>query len=158
GEIKRALLAHADGRLSPKEVGEQYRLLLASREVRHNLERIRAAGSRVLYHCVDVRDPAAVRAVIEEIRATAGPSRGLIHGAGVLADRLIADKTAEQFATVYDTKVGGLRALLRALEADDLRVLVLFSSSTGRFGRSGQADYAAANEVLNKTAWQDARR
>jgi hypothetical protein len=37
-------------------------------------------------------------------------------------------------------------------------VLALFSSSTGRFGRTGQVDYAAANEVLNKIAQQQARR
>lgn len=30
----------------------------------------------------------------------------------------------------------------------------MFSSSTGRFGRKGQIDYAAANEVLSKTAQQ----
>ena len=34
---------------------------------------------------------------------------------------------------------------------------MLFSSSTGRFGRTGQVDYAIANEVLNKTAQQQAR-
>ena len=30
--------------------------------------------------------------------------------------------------------------------------MALFSSSTGRFGRIGQVDYAVANEVLNKLA------
>ena len=34
--------------------------------------------------------------------------------------------------------------------------MVLFSSSTGRFGRTGQVDYAVANEVLNKMAQQQA--
>jgi hypothetical protein len=34
----------------------------------------------------------------------------------------------------------------------------LFSSSTARFGRAGQVDYAVANEVLNKLAQQEARR
>jgi len=32
--------------------------------------------------------------------------------------------------------------------------MVMFSSSTARFGRKGQSDYAAANEVLNKSAQQ----
>jgi len=36
--------------------------------------------------------------------------------------------------------------------------IALFSSSTGRFGRVGQVDYAVANEVLNKTAQAEARR
>lgn len=34
--------------------------------------------------------------------------------------------------------------------------MVMFSSSTGRFGRKGQCDYAVANEVLNKVAQQQA--
>src|SRR5262249_22483131 len=80
------------------------------------------------------------------------------HGAGVLADRQIADQTDEQFDLVYDTKVGGLRSLLDALGTDELRWLALFSSSTARFGRAGQVAYAAANEVLNKWAQREARR
>jgi hypothetical protein len=70
----------------------------------------------------------------------------------VLADSLIADKTEEQFERVYGTKVAGLRNILAVLTPGDLRALVLFSSSTGRFGRAGQVDYAIANEVLNKSA------
>ena len=37
------------------------------------------------------------------------------NGAGVLADRLIIDKTGEQFDRVYGTKIQGLRAILDAL-------------------------------------------
>src|SRR5207253_1106065 len=51
-----------------------------------------------------------------------------------------------------------LGALLAATEHDPLKLLALFSSSTGRFGRAGQAAYAAANEALNKFAQQEARR
>ncbi len=101
-----------------------------------------------------MRDFDAVATIIDDARRNLGPIRGLIHGAGVLADRLIEDKTEEQFDQVYSTKVDGLHSLLRATEEDDLKIMVMFSSSTGRFGRKGQADYAAANEVLNKTAQQ----
>jgi len=156
-EIKRALLAMSH-KSSPREIGEQYRALLANREILHNLDRIRATGAQVEYRNVDIRDAVAVRAVVSEIRAKFGPVRGLVHGAGVLADRRIEDKTREQFQSVYGTKVQGLRHLLAALEADDLKVLALFSSSTGRFGRTGQVDYAVANEVLNKLAQQEARQ
>ena len=101
---------------------------------------------------MDVRDEEAVRETVDAVRHEFGPIRGVIHGAGVLADRRIEDKNDEQFARVYDTKVLGLRALLRAVAHDDLKALVLFSSSTARFGRTGQVAYAAANEVLNKIA------
>src|SRR5439155_10557670 len=83
---------------------------------------------------------------------------GVVHGAGVLADRRIEDQTDDQFDMVYSTKVAGLRAVLAATAADPLRLLAVFSSSTGRFGRAGQVAYAAANEALNKLAQAEARR
>jgi hypothetical protein len=73
-----------------------------------------------------------------------------------LADRLIKDKTSEQFEQVYSTKIDGLNSLLEAVADDDLKFMVMFSSSTGRYGRTGQVDYAIANEVLNKSAQQQA--
>jgi acyl transferase domain-containing protein len=156
-EIKRALLSHAETPLKPKEVEERYQTLLGNREITNNLQRMRAAGSEVHYLSLDLRDRAAVAAAINGLRRSHGPVKGLIHGAGVLADRLIKDKTLEQFSSVYSTKVEGLRSLLAALAADELKFIALFSSSTGRFGRTGQVDYAVANEVLNKMAQQEAR-
>ena len=76
----------------------------------------------------------------------------------MLADRRLEDLTAEQFDSVYETKVGGLRNLLASIGEQPLKSLVLFSSSTGRFGRTGQAAYAAANEALNKIAQFESRR
>jgi NAD(P)-dependent dehydrogenase (short-subunit alcohol dehydrogenase family) len=153
-DIKRALGAR--GEASPRVIGERYREVLAGREVRPTLARIEEVGARAVYRSVDVRDAGAVARVLAEARRTLGPVRGLVHGAGVLADARIEDKTAEQFDRVYATKVEGLRALLAAA-GDELSALVLFSSSTARFGRTGQVDYAIANEVLNKLAQQQAR-
>jgi acyl transferase domain-containing protein/NAD(P)-dependent dehydrogenase (short-subunit alcohol dehydrogenase family) len=158
GAIKRALMEQTRGPTSPREIGEQFRRLAANREALRNLERMQAAGARVVYRSVDVRDESAVRTVIEEVRAGWGPIAGLIHGAGVLADRLIEDKTLEQFDLVYGTKAAGLRGLLQAIPRKEMKLLVLFSSSTARFGRRGQVDYAIANEVLNKLAQQEARQ
>ena len=157
-EIKRALVDRAEGPTSPQEVQAEFTRLWASREILRNLARISAAGSEVVYCSVDVREADAVRVCLAPLVEKYGPVTGLIHGAGVLADRNIEDKTDEDFASVYDTKVGGLRALLAALDGAPLKALVLFSSSTARFGRRGQADYAAANEVLNKLAQVEAAR
>ena len=59
---------------------------------------------------------------------------------------------------MYDTKVKGLEHLYQSIDPEALRFLILFSSSTARFGRSGQVAYAAANEVLNKWAQQQSVR
>ena len=156
-EIKRALHARANGHSTPQAIGEQFRQVSANREVLANLRRIEEAGAKVVYRPVDVRDRAAVQSAVASLRSELGPIRGLVHGAGVLADRRIEDQTDEQFARVFETKVAGLDALLRAIGSDDLRTLVLFSSSTARFGRTGQVAYAAANEILNKRARHEAQ-
>ncbi len=157
-DIKKALLAHANGDRSPKRLEAKFREIMAQREIRSHLAEIRATGAPAHYTTLDVRDAAAVTATLAEVRAAHGPIRGLIHGAGVLADKLIEQKTEEQFDLVYGTKVHGLRNLLAATATDELHLIALFSSYTGRFGRTGQVDYAAANEVLNKMAQAEARR
>jgi acyl transferase domain-containing protein len=157
-EIKREL-GRINGGASLQQIGEQYRLIAAQREIRRTLARIEAAGAAALYRSVDIRDAAAVKSALTTIcQQRNAPIRGIIHGAGVLADARIEDKTPEQFERVFATKVAGLQALLQAVDSEELRALVLFSSSTARFGRTGQVDYAIANEVLNKLAQQQARR
>ena len=146
------------GRRTPQELGQESRRLLTEREIRRNLARIEQAGSQLTYRSIDVRDGTAVRTVLEEIQAKHGKIRGLIHGAGVVADRKITDQTDDQFDSVYDTKVLGLDHLFQAIDPQALSFLFLFSSSTARFGRTGQVAYAAANEALNKWAQKQSRR
>jgi acyl transferase domain-containing protein/NAD(P)-dependent dehydrogenase (short-subunit alcohol dehydrogenase family) len=157
-EIKRQLGARANGSATPREINRRFQELAFQREIRTNLERIAKAGARAVYRSVDVRDAAAVAAEIEQVRVEFGRITGLIHGAGVIEDRLIHDKTDEQFDRVVGTKVEGLLNVLAATQHDLLKVMALFSSSTGRFGRKGQVDYAVANEVLNKLARREAAR
>jgi hypothetical protein len=153
-----AATARAEGReLPPAELGARVRALLAAREVRSTLAAIRAAGGEARYAAADVRSAESIGAALAEARRAWGPITALVHGAGTLADKRIADKTPEQFDAVFDTKVRGLLALLDATAADPLRAISLFSSVAARFGNAGQCDYAAANEVLNKIAAREAR-
>ena len=156
--IKRAILDHTGEKLSPRDIEARYQAVIAGRELRATFAAIEATGGRALYRSLDIRDAAAMHDLLVCIRRDHGPIRGIVHGAGVLADRLIVDKSREQFAAVFGTKVSGLRSLLAATQGDELRFIALFSSTTGRLGRTGQADYAVANEVLNKLAQAEARR
>ncbi|MEM7166146.1 MAG: SDR family NAD(P)-dependent oxidoreductase [Planctomycetota bacterium] len=156
-EMKRAIMEHEPTATTPKIVGELHRERVANREMLQTLDALRAAGAAVEYRSVDVTDRAAVAAVLAEVKQQHGAVRALIHGAGVLADQKIEEKTEAAFARVYRTKVDGFRALAEAVDGDALRLLVLFSSTTARYGRVGQVDYAMANEVLNKLAQQCAR-
>lgn len=153
--LKRALVEEmkAAGRpIQLAAIGEEARRVLAVREIASFVAALERAGARVMYRAVDVRDAGEVARACAEARAAFGPITGIVHGAGVLADRRIEDKTAEQVDRVMDTKVKGLAALLEATGADPLDTVVLFSSVAGRFGNVGQVDYAMANEALNEMA------
>ncbi|MCN9242318.1 SDR family oxidoreductase [Streptomyces sp. RY43-2] len=137
---------------SPARIAARAREILAAREVRATLAALEEAGSPVRYVPVDVRDGDAVAAALREVREVWGPVTGIVHGAGVLADKWLADKTEEQVERVMSTKVDGLRALLAATADDPLEVICLFSSVAAVFGNAGQSDYAMANEVLGQVA------
>ena len=159
--LKRALLgaARASGEtLSPRDLSSRVRAVLSSREIRATLTAIEAAGAQARYVSASVTDPVALSAAFDEVRAEWGPVRGLVHGAGVLADRKIAEQTDAQFDRVWDTKIEGLRALLAATTSDPLALLCLFSSVSARCGNNGQVAYAMANEALNKAAQAERRR
>ena len=150
--IKKSIMDNSQEKMRPADLEKQYQSILANREIRSTLERIELTGAKTQYCSVDVTDFDAVANVIDLARTELGNVSGVIHAAGVLADRLIEDKTEEQFNHVYSTKVEGLQSLLSATNNDTLKLIVLFSSITARLGRKGQVDYAAANEVLNKQA------
>ncbi len=153
--LKRSVLAAATARgetLTPAQLTAAVGRIVANREIRTTIASIEKVGGRAMYVSVDITDAAAVATALETVRRRLGSITGVVHGAGVLADKLIADKTVAQFNAVFDTKVVGLRNLLSATSNDALRMLCLFSSVAARTGNIGQADYAMANEVLNKIA------
>ncbi len=159
--IKRALLeiALAAGEvIKPAELGARARRIRAAREIRQTLDDIRAAGSEVRYEPVDVTLHAKVSDVLAKVRSDWGPIRGVVHAAGVLADKRIIDKSTDDFSWVFNTKIEGLQALLAATADDDLKLLSVFSSVSARCGNNGQSDYAMANEVLARVALVEARK
>ncbi|MGH3852760.1 MAG: SDR family NAD(P)-dependent oxidoreductase [Pseudonocardiaceae bacterium] len=146
----RRVLARAGNR-TPAEIEAVASRILAEREIRATLAELAGVGASAHYHAVDVRDSAAVNVLVAGVYRRHGRLDGIVHGAGVLADRLLLDKTPEGFAGVWKTKVDGARALATAARAD-LGFLVLFGSVSGVFGNRGQVDYAAANDALDTLA------
>ncbi|WP_422931056.1 SDR family NAD(P)-dependent oxidoreductase [Singulisphaera sp. PoT] len=160
-ELKAALHRRASSQgktIGPAELERAYQELRREREIRANLEGFQASGAKVAYAQVNVRDREALGRTLSAWREKFGPIAGLIHGAGVIEDKLLRDKTTASFDRVLGTKLEGALNLAGLLETDPLKFAVFFSSVAGRFGNRGQADYAAANEILNKLAlWLDRR-
>ncbi|MBF0226797.1 MAG: SDR family NAD(P)-dependent oxidoreductase [Desulfobacterales bacterium] len=157
-EIKKAILVnHFAGQpVSPVQLEKEYKQYIANREVNKNIEKIKSTGAKAFYFSVDVTNEENIKKIISDIINQYGQIKCLVHGAGVLEDKFILDKTLDQFKKVFDTKVYGLKNLLRALSNQPLSYIVLFSSVTARHGNKGQVDYAVANEVLNKVAQSEA--
>ncbi len=137
---------------TPMLVAKMARTIQSKQAIETTLETIAEAGSQAEYLSVDVTDAAALQTALVGAAQRLGSITGVIHGAGVLSDKLIEKKTEQDFNAVYATKIDGLQALLQAVPTQQLQHLVLFSSAAGFYGNVGQSDYAIANDILNKTA------
>ncbi|MFE2329937.1 SDR family NAD(P)-dependent oxidoreductase [Streptomyces sp. NPDC059385] len=152
--LRAALIA--TGLRKPAEIEAAASRILAEREVRTTLIGLAGAAASVRYHCADVTDAAAVRAVVDDVRARHGRLDGIVHGAGILRDALLRDKRPADFDEVFTTKVAGARHLATAAaehgSTPPPRFLALFGSVAGVYGNRGQCDYAAANDALDGLA------
>lgn len=137
--------------LKPVEIEQRCSQILAARDIRATFAAIEAAGGRVNYTALDVRDIDVFAAHIEQLYRQHGRIDGVIHGAGVIEDKLLRNKSAASFQRVFDTKVRGA-LMIHKLIRDDVKFVVFFSSVAGAFGNKGQVDYASANDVLDKIA------
>lgn len=135
-------------RVAPAAIDRTARNLLAGAEIRETLQAIRAAGASAAYIPLDAGDSAAVADVLGGAQQRFGAITGWVHGAGVLADRLAAEKTESELRRVFSPKVGGLMNILAVIDPLQLRHIAFFSSAAAFFGNRGQADYAMANALL----------
>ncbi|HET6707945.1 type I polyketide synthase, partial [Amycolatopsis sp.] len=138
----RAVLAGRGG--SVAEIERRVRTVLAQREIGRTLGEIRAAGGDPAYRVLDVRDADAVQRLVKDL---GGRVDGVVFAAGVIDDKLMADKDEASFRAVYETKAAGARTLLDALDTEP-GFVAFFGSIAAVLGNRGQTDYAAANDAL----------
>ena len=155
--LKKAAMQHliASGeKPTPVAVNNFIKPVLANREITSTLDAIQQAGGVAQYVSADVTDSESVRDAVSPITDLWGDISGLIHGAGVLADKFIEQKSLADFEAVYSTKIDGLVSMLSCTQQEKIKHLVLFSSAAGFYGNPGQSDYSIANDILNKTAYR----
>jgi pimeloyl-ACP methyl ester carboxylesterase/acyl carrier protein len=133
------------GRLFADHLADQgWALRLGSRRGEADADWLAALRARTDVEVVrlDVCDPD------DAARATRG-IRGVVHAAGILDDALLPDLSPDALARVLAPKLDGTANLDAATAELDLAFFVGFSSTAGVVGAPGQANHAAANQVLD---------
>jgi NADPH:quinone reductase-like Zn-dependent oxidoreductase/acyl carrier protein len=116
------------------------------------LAELKAQGVKVYVEACDIADAQAADDLFKRLKRSAPPLAGIIHGAMVLDDSMIANLDAEKLQKVLRPKVLGAENLDRLTRGLDLAYFVLFSSATTFVGNPGQGAYVAANAYLEALA------
>lgn len=95
---------------------------------------------------VSTLENATLQAVLTD---DAKPIGGIIHSAGVLDDRRLANLTWLHFEKIFEPKIQLLQTLLSHCKPE---WAILYSSAASVLGNPGQANYVAANAVLDAMA------
>ncbi|WP_316752724.1 SDR family NAD(P)-dependent oxidoreductase [Pedobacter gandavensis] len=136
----------------PTEIEQETSRIYKNNQALQTMTALEMSGSIVTYYALDLRDEAKLSQLIAEVYEQYGRIDGVVHGAGLLEDKLFHDKSLESFKRVFETKVTPLRVLAEQLKADT-QFVIFFSSIASVYGNRGQTDYAAANSVMDRYAW-----
>ncbi len=112
------------------------------------VDALRDQGAEVVVECADVSDPSETEALVERTKERFGAVRGLVHSVLSLADEFILNLTHSDHVKALAAKVKGAEAFNRLLWDDPLDYFVCFSSAANVMGNPSQANYAAANAIL----------
>lgn len=112
------------------------------------VEALQRDGVEVRVFACDVADRRALADVLDQVRGTLPPLRGVVHAAMVIDDGLVRDLDAERIRRVLAPKVLGAQHLDSLTRDLPLDFFVVYSSATTVFGNPGQSSYVAANRYL----------
>jgi len=125
-------------------------------ELLNNLRRFRNAQVKFEHFSADVTDEKATVKVIQRIQSEMGTVTAVLHGAGINNPKQLEEITKRDLRITLEVKVAALCNILRALDQDNLHLLLTFGSIIGRTGLQGEGHYGLANEWLRMEVedWQ----
>ena len=101
---------------------------------------------------LDVRDPAAIDALVGEVGKSVGPIGILVNNAGVTRDTLLLRMKDEDWTQVLETDLSSVFRLSKAVMPGMMKArhgrIISIGSVVGTMGNAGQANYSAAKAGL----------
>ncbi len=138
------------------EQGAQH-ILLAGRSIEHipaeihqQIQRYTEQGITIESCAVDITSATEVAQLFSRIASQYPPLAGIVHSAGVLEDAMLEQQTQTSLLKVLSAKLSGSWLLHTYSQHLPLDFFILYSSSAGVLGSSGQSNYAAANSFLDQ--------
>jgi NADPH:quinone reductase-like Zn-dependent oxidoreductase/short-subunit dehydrogenase/acyl carrier protein len=125
---------------------------LSSEAARQTVEELRQLSASVTVAQADITEETDLAAILEDIRLSKFPLRGVIHAAMVVDDGVMLQLDAPRLEKVMAPKIRGAWNLHRQTRGEQLDFFVLFSSISSMIGTPGQASYAGANTFLDSLA------
>lgn len=117
-------------------------------QARDRIAAVESHGAEVVTARIDMGDGPAVRGLLDDFGKTWPPLRGVVHAAGLLANRISMQLGFDEFRQVLTSKVLGVCHLEGHPATQAVDFFVNFSSLASMLGSPGQANYAAANAFL----------
>jgi phthiocerol/phenolphthiocerol synthesis type-I polyketide synthase D len=127
-----------------------------SADQRADLDKL-GGGTEIVFVAGDIATRGVAEKLVEAAEQTGRPLRGLVHGAGVTGDGLVAAVTRDGMERVWAPKVAGALRLNAVTVTQELDWWVGFSSMATLLGLPGQLAYATGNAWLDAlVAWRRA--
>ncbi|WP_435240140.1 type I polyketide synthase [Streptomyces sp. YPW6] len=147
---RRLVLAGRSG-LPPRETWDAVEDPAVQRQIAA-VRSLEALGVTVRTLALDVADRDQAAKLLAPSELQLPPIRGVVHAAGVLDNRTLADLTEDSLRTVLRPKVDGALTLHEIFPPGSVDFFTLFSSCGLLLGLPGQASYAAGNAFLDALA------
>ncbi|SES73464.1 type I polyketide synthase [[Clostridium] polysaccharolyticum] len=136
--------------------GAKHLILLArhqpDKKIEERIDNFRRQGVEVLIEQGDVCDSEYIQNVVASAKERGCKIGGVIHTAGVIKDKMLAEMDWNTFLEVLEPKVQGTICLYNALKSTQLDFFMMLSSLASVLGNMGQANYCSANYFLNTFA------
>ncbi|MES2764263.1 MAG: KR domain-containing protein [Bacteroidota bacterium] len=133
----------------PIEVQKLYDSIIYKRTIQKIVQTLQEVGSKVTFYQETV-----FKEQMEKKKLQLGSISGVIFGSIKTTYKQIERKTIEEFEKIFFARIENFYNVFKAINLNELKYLIVFSSAGGKFGSFGQVEVAMTDEILNHVCYQ----